>query len=231
MPKIESLIRRAGGSKVTLKAPDREYHFKPDGDDARHIADVDVAHHAKTLLRIKEGYRAVDEEDALEDDKDNKDDLGDIEIVGSKIHNASYVIKGGDTLELADLVNMALEDSGLTAEEWNTLDDQTRYEYIDTTLKELQDGEHGDDEQPVAEIIEQVGEAVNATEQQAELNEDAPKVDLAPTGDTNNDSFTHNLENLTRKELEPLFEAKFKRKPATAMKVDDIRRALSEDDD
>ena len=61
--KIESLIKRSGGTFVDMEAPTKQYHFKPSDEDDRHIANVDVEHHAKALLRIKEGYRAVDAED------------------------------------------------------------------------------------------------------------------------------------------------------------------------
>lgn len=247
--KIECLIRRAGGSRVPMEAPKREYHFKPNGDDQRHVADVDVEHHAKAFLRIKEGYRAVDGEDLPKDD--HKDEIPGRELKGSTIHSASYTIKGGDEVSLEDLINMAFEDSGLDEQAWNSLADHQRYEFIDTTLSELQNGEQSED----APVFHSVGEPVNATAQQAEADKGTPTVNLHADGepeqkadtakssdqsatetadssnDDNGNGIDGDLEDLTGKELIPLYEAKFGRKPSSKMKVDDIRRALSEDDD
>lgn len=231
--KIECLIRRAGGSHVQMDAPKREYHFKPGDKEQRHIANVDVEHHAKALLRIKEGYRAVEGEDLPEGDA--PEDNTDRQLKGSTIHSASYKIKGGDEVSLEDLVNMAFEDSGLDEDAWNGLADHDRYQFIDTTLGELQDGEQSED----APIITRVGEPVNATEQQAEADKGTPTVDLHDADqndgeqdkDADGNGIDDDLEDLTGKELIPLYEAKFGRKPSRQMKVDDIRRALSEDDD
>ena len=247
--KIECLIRRAGGSRVQMDAPKREYHFKPGEKEQRHIANVDVEHHAKALLRIKEGYRAVEGDDLPENDA--PEDNTDRQLKGSTIHSASYKIKGGDEVSLEDLVNMAFEDSGLDEDAWNGLADHDRYQFIDTTLGELQDGEQSE----AAPIITRVGEPVNATAQQAEADKGTPTVDLHDQGepgqkadtakssdqsatetadedkDADGNGIDDDLEDLTGKELIPLYEAKFGRKPSRQMKVDDIRRALSEDDD
>lgn len=228
--KIECLIRRAGGSRVPMDAPKREYHFKPSTDDQRHIADVDVESHAKAFLRIKEGYRAVDGEDLPKED--HKDEIPDRELKGSAVHSASYIIKGGDEISLEDLVNMAFDDSGLDEQAWNNLPDHERYEFIDTTLSELQNGEQSED----APVFTSVGEPVNATAQQAEADKGTPSVNLqddqdaADDKDADGNGINDDLEDLTGKELIPLYEAKFGRKPSRQMKVDDIRRALSEDD-
>ena len=55
--KIESLLKRAGGTKVPMGSA--VYHFKPDEID-RHVADVDNPDHAKVFLGIPEGYRSLD---------------------------------------------------------------------------------------------------------------------------------------------------------------------------
>jgi hypothetical protein len=65
---IESLIRRAGGSKVEFgfhAAKKRVYHFKPvdsNDPDAAHVATVDNADDIASLLAIREGYRIYDPE-------------------------------------------------------------------------------------------------------------------------------------------------------------------------
>jgi nitrite reductase/ring-hydroxylating ferredoxin subunit len=241
---IESLIKRTGGTVIELEAPKAAYHFKPTDTDDRHIADVDVSHHAKTLLRIKEGFRAVDDVDLNDDDQGKGEDTGR-NLVGSNVHNAEYTILGGDVISLDDLVGMAFEDSGLEEQAWNDLADQERYDFINTTLKELQDGEHGD-EQGAATHTDQTG----GTEQQPETertddaaqeadaghsDETAPvgesSTDGAAAADVNDNGINDNLESMTRKDLEPLYVKKFGRKPSSAMKVEDIKRALSEDDD
>jgi hypothetical protein len=56
--RIESIIRRNGGTRITLEKSN--YHFKPTADDARHIADVSNSGHAQHFLSIKEGYRIAD---------------------------------------------------------------------------------------------------------------------------------------------------------------------------
>lgn len=231
--KIECLIRRAGGSRVQMEAPKREYHFKPGDNEQRHIANVDVESHAKAFLRIKEGYRAVDGEDLPKDDP--QDSTPGRELKGSAVHNASYIIKGGDEIGLEDLVNMAFDDSGLDETAWNNLPDHERYEFIDTTLLELQNGEQSED----APIFTNVGEPVNATAQQIEADKGTPTVNLQDgeadesenSKDADGNGIDDDLEELTRKELEPLYVEKFGRAPSSRMKVEDIKRALSEDDD
>lgn len=53
---IESIIRRPGGTRVTLD--DKDYHFRPDVHD-RHVADVKVQAHVARFLSIVEGFRPV----------------------------------------------------------------------------------------------------------------------------------------------------------------------------
>ena len=241
---IESLIKRTGGTVIELEAPKAAYHFKPTETDDRHIADVDVSHHAKTLLRIKEGFRAVDDVD-LDDDQGEGEDTGR-NLVGSNVHNAEYTILGGDVISLDDLVGMAFEDSGLEEQAWNDLADQERYDFIDATLKELQYGEHGDDEQGSATHPDQAGGAEQQpeTERTDDAAQDADagdsdettpvgesSTDGAAAADVNGNGITDSLEGLTRAQLEPIYVKKFGRKPSSAMKVEDIKRALSEDDD
>lgn len=52
--KIESLLRRKGGTKVELDGV--EYHFKPDAD-GREYADVTNMDHVGIFASIREGYR------------------------------------------------------------------------------------------------------------------------------------------------------------------------------
>lgn len=61
---IESLIRRKNGTicemPPTVESPKgARYHFKPQGDDPRHIAAVADAAHAARFIQIPEGYALV----------------------------------------------------------------------------------------------------------------------------------------------------------------------------
>lgn len=60
--KIESIIKRPGGTSVTLGGV--VYHFAPDAE-GRHVADVDNPEHVGVLLGIKEGYRYLAESQPL----------------------------------------------------------------------------------------------------------------------------------------------------------------------
>ena len=59
MPKIkvECIIRREGGSRVTIGK--NTYHFKPQADGA-HVCEIDHPPHLSRLLSISEGYRVYD---------------------------------------------------------------------------------------------------------------------------------------------------------------------------
>lgn len=52
--KIESIIKREGGTRVSLSGTN--YHFKPD-EEGRHVADVEQEAHVERFLSIPEGYR------------------------------------------------------------------------------------------------------------------------------------------------------------------------------
>ena len=55
--KIESILKRPGGTKVTMG--DSLYHFAPNEQD-QHVAEVENTDHAKVFLNIPEGYRSLD---------------------------------------------------------------------------------------------------------------------------------------------------------------------------
>lgn len=130
--KIESIIRRKNGTKVQLD--NEHYHFKPSTGDLRHLAEVTRESHISTFLRIPEGYRLPDGEQ-LDEQLESDIELA-LVLKGSTIHNANYPI-GGRDISLDELVVMAHEDSTLTRDEWNALEDEDRYELIDRTLEDL----------------------------------------------------------------------------------------------
>ncbi|AXF51440.1 putative endoglucanase [Erwinia phage Pavtok] len=242
--KIECLIIRPGGTKVDFDAPKRQYHFKPDAEfDGRHIATVGETSHAAMLLRIREAYRAV-EGDVVQAPGEDDTDLPTRVLNGSQVHDARYVIHGGDEIELDDLVSMAFDDSGLSEAEWNDLPDQERYEFIDATLSELVNGESGSQEPPAPVTINIQSSAENhvpvqlnptdldntpAPQQPAPV---VPEV-LAPASEapTPSEPTADELANLDEHTLREKFKEKFGRYPSKQMKPANIVAALAEDDD
>lgn len=226
--KIESLIIRAGGSKIDLPAPDTQYHFKPSDTDPRHIAEVENKSHIAILLRIPEGYAAVDADD---------DELPPpVELNGSVVHNASYPIHGGDDIALDDLVKTAFEQSALRVEEWNKLEDEARYEYIDNTLADLQ----FDPTKPVVEEKPPVPPELQAADVTVEQVDGSQQPAPAETGEQSEpapapaekvEEPAEPAAEQTREELEEAYKAKFGRKPSSQMKDSNILKAISEDDD
>lgn len=217
--KIESLIKRKNGTKVQLDAPKREYLFAPESGNFNdpHVCDVEEESHARILLRISGGYRLAEGEKGLPDE-----DINPPRLKGSAVHDARYTIKGGDVVELEDLVNMAFEDSGLDEDDWNELADQQRYEYIDTTLRELQEGFHetndagkpGDDEKTSDAKDNNEGKDESQQEEKTKA-EDKPKEGDLPS----------------RKELVTAFKEKFGRNPSNKMSVEDLYHAINENED
>lgn len=141
--KIECILLRPGGTLVEL--PGKTYHFAPQ-DDGRHVADVSIEAHIERLLSIPEAYRLLrtgkaEPEVALvpAEDKAVETDL-DVALLGSTSHPATFVINE-KAYTLAGVVEHAYLDSGLTAENWNDLDDETRATKIDLVLDAIQAGE------------------------------------------------------------------------------------------
>ena len=214
--KIESLIKRKGGSVVEMDAPSRTYNFAPVSGkhEDPHVAEVEEQSHIRALLRIREGFRVLEGE-AQQDDPVHDDDL---QLVGSNIHSASYKIKGGETISLDELVSMAFQDSGLDQDQWNNASDEDRYGFIDATLLELQLGE-GEPE-PVKQQEEPDVEpaATQQTEEQAPPPAQEPAAEQQELG------------SMSRADLSDLYQKRFGRKPSTRMTIADIANALSEED-
>ena len=241
--KIESLIKRVGGTVIDMDAPTRQYHFKPENGqphEGPHVAIVGEMTHAKALLRIREGFRLVDGEVDLEEDAEGFLPSGKT-LMGSNVHNASYDIAGGETIQLGELVVMAFQDSGLSYEQWEELPDQERYEFIDASLRELQAGEGvlEDEEQkqpapvaaetpPVLPPAEPVQEAPTPVVE--EQKQPAP-VEQANEQQPVEKQTEKPLAERPRAELVALYKARFNRVPSTRMSIPDIAAALSEDDD
>lgn len=146
--KIECILHRPGGTKVELGG--KLYHFEPQ-DDGRHVADVAVEAHIERFLSIPEAYRilrtpgaeavAQTVTPAQGDDEPVKTTLEPGQaLAGSTSHPAQFEIEG-KTYSLEAVVRRAFDDSGLTVEEWNDLDDETRATKIDLVLDGIAEGE------------------------------------------------------------------------------------------
>lgn len=230
--KIESIIKRPGGSIIEMPNPKRVYTFAPESGNHEdpHIADVNEEGHAVAFLRITEGFRLAEGEEAPEVISQAKKLLGDQTLIGSNIHNAKYELTGGTTITLGELVQEAFEDSGLTAEQWNELADQERYEYIDATLLELQSDDPKPEGQEITPPVEQkpVDEPKPAAAElkQEQVTDPKPEAPKAPQT-----SEPKPLSEMERKELVELYKARFNKNPSTKMQVPDLIHALSESDD
>lgn len=235
--KIESLIKRKGGTVVEMAAPTRTYRFAPESGNHEdpHVADVEEQGHIRALLRIREGFRVLEGE-GLQEEEQQQFEI-DQPLVGSKIHSASYKIKGGDTIALDDLVAMAFQDSGLDCEQWNNASDEERYGFIDATLMELQEGITDDDldvDAAQAAKLRQAEEEAAAKEVAKQAKQAAKQQDAAPAApvaqDKANSAEQPKTGEMSRKELAALYQKRFGRQPSTRMTIDDIANALSEED-
>lgn len=141
---IESILKRAGGTKTTMGVI--EYHFAPltTEPDAAHVADVTNETHIAQFLAIPEGYRIYNPNGIAaatvaelglggEDDEEAKH----LEVLnGSSVHPASFDINGKQ-YALGDIVCLAKNKSTLSADDWNGLSDEARADFIDEALDEL----------------------------------------------------------------------------------------------
>lgn len=223
--KIESLIKRKGGSTVEMDAPQRTYRFAPEsGNHADpHVAEVEEQSHVRALLRIREGYRVLSGEEFQEEAQQQLKQ--EEQLIGSVIHSASYEIKGGETIALGDLVAMAFQDSGMTAEQWNKTTDEERYGYIDATLLELQEGKQASEQ--TAHQEKPADEPKQPDPVKDEAPAEKPQDEPAVKGDAPADT---PLNQLPRKDLTVMYQKRFGRQPSTRMTIDDIANALSEED-
>jgi hypothetical protein len=164
--KIECILQRKGGTVVEL--PGKTYHFTPQ-KDGKHVAEVTIEAHIERFLSIPEAYRllrTLGAEAAVATFAPATDapiiDPDNVMLLGSSVHPATFDING-KTYALGDIVQRAFADSGLTAENWNDLPEDTRATKIDIVLDGIEDGEITIDAahegQPVtnerAELVEQ----------------------------------------------------------------------------
>lgn len=167
--KIECTIKRAGGTKDTIDGT--EYHFAPLVDGC-HVADVLHKGHAGRFLSIAEAYQLYDGSAPVAAPviaKDPEPAVAPVQepatglqiLLGSNDHPATFDI-AGKAYQLGDIVRLAFEASGMTTDEWNAQDDDTRASQIDEQLDALEgDGGETKPEQKLqdaadrAELVEQ----------------------------------------------------------------------------
>ena len=115
--KIECILKRPGGSEITLGTT--VYNFKPTSDDpeAPHVCEVSNRKHQKTLLKIPEAYRAAkgakpsqDVQKALKDDE-KKQTTGDPDIQNEE--EMDEIVVSEDTrIEHAAAILKLMEEAG-----------------------------------------------------------------------------------------------------------------------
>lgn len=143
--KIESKIKREGGSKILMGRT--QYHFAPLPDGA-HVAVVDDEAHQDRFLSITEGFRLYRGAEVAAPvaalAPAIPDPVAAPEIaLGSDTHPATFDING-KTYQLGDVVELARAASGLDVAEWNELAAETRADLIDDELDKLQGDTNGD---------------------------------------------------------------------------------------
>ena len=160
--KIACIAHREGGSKVDIDGI--EYHFEPLADGA-HVADVEDPKHQDRFLSIGEGYKLY-RGDLAPVGKPTKltlpvvNDTADLRhqdstvahaLYGSSVHDSFYEI-GSQTYQLGDVVSKAFDKSGLSAEDWNDLDEADRHAKIDIALDDLAEAA---EQEPVVEGVDE----------------------------------------------------------------------------
>jgi hypothetical protein len=150
--KIECILKRKGGSHIEM--PGKKYYFEPQ-EDGRHIAEVEVDDHIERFLAIPEAYR-IARAPGVHHDQSQATALlaGTVKLpdapsalavdpgalLGSDSHPSTFQI-GDATYAIGDVLLRAFQDSGLTVEDWNGLDDEDRATKIDIVLDGIEDGE------------------------------------------------------------------------------------------
>jgi hypothetical protein len=142
--RIESKLRRVGGSIIPLDGID--YHFKPYTDGA-HVCEVTNEDHADRFLSITEGFKLYRGEGTPADGSTAAPAPAPIEQPVIVTAAAPEILLGGDfpasfdihgkTYALGDVVAAAHESSGLTVEAWNALPEDERDGKIEAELDRI----------------------------------------------------------------------------------------------
>jgi hypothetical protein len=142
--KIVSLIRRDGGTVVTLPQGKKKinYRFAPSANDERHTCEVADEEHAKCLLKIREGYRNAD----LPDDEDEEvatlggtNNSGDLEDDGFNPVADTVVEIDGESIDLAKQTKVRLSNIMRKLEITEPLGNPNKDELVALILKTMDD--------------------------------------------------------------------------------------------
>ena len=156
--KLSCPVIRQGGSKVELWGT--EYFFEPQ-PDGEHVAEVTNPQHQDRLLEC--GYKiyrpgAKQQPAAVPPAPPAKTEAAAV-LNGSSVHPAQFEI-GDKTVSLGEVVAAAHARSGMTAEAWNELPEETRHELIDAELDFLAgdaDGEKAERDALVEQYVAKFG--------------------------------------------------------------------------
>lgn len=151
--KIECTLKRKGGTHVDM--PGKKYHFEPQ-EDGRHIAEVEDDAHIERFLSITEAYRIARAPGAAPVASIATAGLSAAQLkqpempplilepgqvlLGSTEHPPLFTIND-KVYTLQNVLLRAFQDSGLTFENWNDLDEDARAAKIDIVLDGIEAGE------------------------------------------------------------------------------------------
>lgn len=158
---IECKLQRTGGTAVKLGTTN--YHFTPLTDGA-HVAEVTIEEHIARFLSIPEGYRLYSADGVAPEvpafvvaaSTPVAEQVQEVAPILESVLHPDHVTIGGQVYTVNQFARMGYVKSGLSAEDWNSLTADTRADFIDEALTELNaavqadaEDEAEDDEQHV----------------------------------------------------------------------------------
>jgi hypothetical protein len=222
--KIECTLQRVGGTIVELGKT--SYHFAPTPDDERHIAEVTNEAHIERFLVVRESFRILRTAGAaaVEETIAPVDNAGPSLILDAQLEAATgfphFFTVAGKDYELPQIVRRAFDDSGLTVEDWNGLDNEHRATKIEIVLDALEDGE-----------IELTPISIDDGRDPGSPEPIEPGQGLGtPPGTENYSADPGNSNALLneRAELDAQYKAKFGKLPPSNMKVETLKAKLAQ---
>jgi hypothetical protein len=146
---IECKLKREGGTHVDI---DRvAYHFAP-REDGAHVATVTIEAHQERFLSITDAYRLYRGQAAAPAPVaapvapvpvQPEIDLSPTTLLGASGYLDGYEING-KAYTFAEILELARAGSGLDAQEWNELEEESRADLIDEQLDKLAADTNGD---------------------------------------------------------------------------------------
>jgi hypothetical protein len=226
--KIECILRRDPPALVVLGVT--AYQFQPD-EQGRHVCDVEDNAHLARLLSISEAYRLPGDEpipqalipaiveQSLPTAAATLAPVDENLIKGSTVHPATFDLGGAEPTELDDVVAHALDLSGLTTPEWNSLPDEDRHNFIDIALDAL-------DTRKPEDVTEQNTPPVIEPPVAKPTTETAP---VSVAGNSNGDALKDGLDatDAEREALAVAYKAKFGARPHYKWTIEKITEEMA----